>query len=146
VRKSLLSTGAAVSNNYAYRYTQVVSDVDDTLKSSGGVNVAGVALGGIDVQYSRGELYPGVAEFMLYLSLGTAKVIEKKKRYNSSVTTAASISQGAAEKVVPAKVAILTARAEEFKVALQLKTNSALALDFQRAGEVSAGVEDWVGR
>ena len=32
------------------RFTQVVSDVDDTLKSSGGVNVGGVALGGIDVQ------------------------------------------------------------------------------------------------
>lgn len=30
--------------------TQVVSDIDDTLKSSGGVSVAGVNLGGIDVQ------------------------------------------------------------------------------------------------
>lgn len=43
----------------------MISDVDDTLKSSGGVNVAGVALGGIDVQYERGDFYPGVAEFML---------------------------------------------------------------------------------
>ena len=35
-------------------FTQVISDVDDTLKSSGGVSVAGVALGGIDTQYARG--------------------------------------------------------------------------------------------
>lgn len=49
-------------------FTQVISDVDDTLKSSGGVNVAGVALGGIDVQYERGDFYPGVAEWMLEIS------------------------------------------------------------------------------
>jgi hypothetical protein len=36
--------------------TQVVSDIDDTLKSSGGVQVAGVNLGGIDVQYERGKI------------------------------------------------------------------------------------------
>lgn len=40
----------------AYPLTQVVSDIDDTLKSSGGVTVAGVALGGIDVQYTRGDV------------------------------------------------------------------------------------------
>jgi hypothetical protein len=60
------------SNGDKPLFTQVISDVDDTLKSSGGVNVAGVALGGIDVQYPRGEMYPGVAEFMLQMSLGVA--------------------------------------------------------------------------
>jgi hypothetical protein len=33
--------------------------VDDTIKSSGGVKIGDVALGGIDTQYERGEFYPG---------------------------------------------------------------------------------------
>jgi hypothetical protein len=102
-------------------FTQVVSDVDDTLKSSGGVNVAGVALGGIDVQYERGDFYPGVAEFMLEIS-----------RYGVDHKLSAA----------PPKIAILTARAEEFKVALEIKENSKLAVAMRTAGE-RAGVSDW---
>jgi hypothetical protein len=109
----------------------VISDVDDTLKSSGGINVAGVALGGIDVQYQRGDFYPGVAEFILGVSLGVPSF---------SATATASTSPPPA--VVPAKVAILTARAEEFKMALELKENSALAVAFRVAGE-SIGVSNW---
>ena len=100
-------------------FTQVISDVDDTLKSSGGVNIAGVALGGIDVQYQRGDFYPGVAEFMLQLSLGT----QRRQR-----------------EPTPPKVAILTARAEEFKLALELKEDSKLAVAFRQAGE-NAGIK-----
>lgn len=103
-------------NGFTGFYTQVISDVDDTLKSSGGLNVAGVALGGIDVQYERGVVYPGVAEFMFHLS-------------SANVAT-------------PAKVAILTARAEEFKAALELKASSSLARKFAQAGE-RAGVSGW---
>jgi hypothetical protein len=95
--------------------------VDDTLKSSGGVNVAGVALGGIDVQYERGEFYPGVAEFMLELS-----------RHGLSDDDALS----------PAKLAILTARAEEFKAALEIKEGSKLAVALRTAGE-TAGIRGW---
>jgi hypothetical protein len=102
-------------------YTQVISDVDDTLKSSGGVNVAGVALGGIDTQYERGDFYPGVAEFILELS---------RRRSNGDLTQ------------TPPKVAILTARAEEFKLALQLKETSKLAIAFRKAGE-AVGVQQW---
>lgn len=102
-------------------FTQVISDVDDTLKSSGGVNVAGVALGGIDVQYERGDFYPGVAQFMLELS---------RRRSDGSFTE------------TPPKVAILTARAEEFKVALELKETSKLAVAFRTAGE-DIGVSSW---
>lgn len=102
-------------------YIQVISDVDDTLKSSGGVNVAGVALGGIDVQYERGDFYPGVAEFMLELS---------RHRSDGSVTN------------TPPKIAILTARAEEFKVALELKETSKLAVAFRSAGE-RLGIKEW---
>lgn len=104
-------------------FTQVISDVDDTLKSSGGVNVAGVALGGIDIQYPRGEFYPGVAEFMLHVSLGATPSLQQPIKS-------------------PPKVAILTARAEEFKLALELKSNSALAQAFTRAGN-QAGVTGW---
>jgi hypothetical protein len=98
-------------------FTQVISDVDDTLKSSGGVQLGGVALGGIDVQYSRGDVYPGVTEFMLQLS-----------RSGGSMT--------------PPKVAILTARAEEFKAALELKETSKIAKAFKATGK-AAGIENW---
>jgi hypothetical protein len=102
-------------------FTQVVSDVDDTLKSSGGVNVAGVTLGGIDCQYERGDIYPGVAQFMLEVSLsGQSRNAEK----------------------CPPKVAILTARAEEFKAALELKEDSKVAVALRGAGE-SMGVRNW---
>jgi len=102
-------------------YTQVISDVDDTLKSSGGVKIGDIALGGIDTQYTRGEIYPGVFQFMFELSMvpfiGEASL-------------------------APPKVAILTARAEEFKVALELKDDSKLGQAFRETGE-KAGVANW---
>ena len=97
----------------------MISDVDDTLKSSGGVKAAGVPLGGIDTQYARGDFYPGVFEFMLQLAMFPLQGDDK-----------------------PAKVAILTARAEEFKAALELKDSSKLAIAFRRAGE-NVGVQNW---
>lgn len=42
----------------------------------------------------------------------------------------------------PPKIAILTARAEEFKAALQLKESSALAQAFLKAGQAE-GIEQW---
>jgi hypothetical protein len=116
------TTSIAASSTNKSVFTQVISDVDDTLKSSGGVNVAGVALGGIDVQYERGDFYPGVAEFMLEIS-----------RHGLSGTYAASC---------PPKVAVLTARAEEFKLALEIKEDSKLAVAMRTAGE-GAGVSGW---
>jgi len=103
------------------QFTQLISDVDDTLKSSGGVNIAGISLGGIDVQYERGDFYPGVAQFMLELS-----------RYGLPKSS----------KNCPAKIAILTARAEEFKIALEIKDSSKLAVALRTAGE-DAGIEGW---
>jgi len=108
-------------------FTQVVSDVDDTLKSSGGVAVAGVNLGGIDVQYERGDIYPGVAQFMLEVSMsGTGMATE----LNGDVQPC------------PPKVAILTARAEEFKAALELKEDSSIALALREAAQ-ALGVSQW---
>jgi len=109
-------------------FTQVVSDVDDTLKSSGGVNVAGVNLGGVDIQYERGDVYPGVAQFMLEVSLGT------------SSTNTDRVS-GRVEQCPP-KVAILTARAEEFKAALELKDDSKIAKALRQAAQ-SMGIQNW---
>jgi hypothetical protein len=105
------------NNNYKEAlFTQVVTDIDDTIKSSGGLHIGGIALGGIDVQYPRGTVYPGVAHFLFYLSLGM--------------------------RTTPAKLAVLTARAEEFRQVLQLKPDSPLALSLEAAAE-EAGVVGW---
>ena len=71
---------------------QVVTDIDDTIKSSGGVALAGIPLGGVDVSYQRGSIYPGVFHFAAAL--------------------AAQSMMGP-----PAPVAVLTARAEEVSCA-----------------------------
>ncbi|EAN31282.2 hypothetical protein TpMuguga_03g00537 [Theileria parva strain Muguga] len=49
--------------------TQVIIDIDDTVKSSGGIKLFNVPLGGVDTQYGRGELYPGCFQFILELSM-----------------------------------------------------------------------------
>ena len=108
---------------------QVISDVDDTLKSSGGVKAAGVALGGIDTQYVRGDFYPGVFEFMFQISMHP--VLQ-----NSVDVDVEAFQQP------PAKVAVLTARAEEFKAALELKDSSKLAQAFKKTGQKS-GIQSW---
>jgi len=116
------------------RFTQVISDVDDTLKSSGGVKFGDVALGGIDVQYSRGEIYPGVSEFYLELSrYGISSLQKTKSRHHQ---------QQQQQQQTPAKIAILTARAMEFKSILEIKPNSKLAVSLRTAGE-KAGIQDW---
>ncbi|KAH8053684.1 hypothetical protein JL720_14643 [Aureococcus anophagefferens] len=83
--------------------TTVVVDVDDTVKSSGNVRLAGIPLGGIDGQYDRGDFYPGMFDFAYELG-------------------------------APEPVAVLTARAEEFKFALELKESD----------KVVAAVHEWV--
>lgn len=121
LQKPLTSSSLSLVSNDYPTFTQVISDVDDTLKSSGGVNVGGVALGGIDVQYERGDFYPGVAEFMLEIS-----------RHGLSDEDSKS----------PPKVAVLTARAEELKLALEIKENSKLAVAMRAAGD-RAGIPNW---
>jgi hypothetical protein len=87
-----------------YPLTQVVSDIDDTLKSSGGVKIGGVALGGIDVQYSRGEFYPGVFQFMWELSLYSVKLNQRYCDDREKSDDGSFLS-----KLAPPKVAVLTA-------------------------------------
>lgn len=98
---------------------QVVSDVDDTIKSSGNLRFAGIPLGGIDAQYGRNEFYPGVMQF----------AIEVSRRGQADI------------KSIP-DVAILTARAREFKFALELKETSAVNQNFRAAGFAN-GLNGW---
>ena len=89
-----------------YPLTQVVSDIDDTLKSSGGVKIGGVALGGIDVQYDRGEFYPGVFQFMWELSLYSVKLNQRYYEEHAYEKEGGNILL---TKLTPPKVAVLTA-------------------------------------
>ena len=82
-------------------------------------------MGGIDTQYERESIYPGVMQFMLEIAL---------------FSTLVNLPYFAVIK--PPKVAILTARAEEFKVALELKDDSKLGQAFISTGE-KAGISDW---
>eukprot|EP00638_Chattonella_subsalsa_P006624 CAMPEP_0117755782 /NCGR_PEP_ID=MMETSP0947-20121206/13657_1 /TAXON_ID=44440 /ORGANISM="Chattonella subsalsa, Strain CCMP2191" /LENGTH=384 /DNA_ID=CAMNT_0005575183 /DNA_START=288 /DNA_END=1439 /DNA_ORIENTATION=+ len=94
---------------------QVITDIDDTVKSSGGVKLAGVALGGIDVQYKRGMFYPGVFQFQYELA--------RANRHQHKPNTK------------PLPVAVLTARAKEFKFALELKEEHPVCKGFQCVAE-----------
>ncbi|KAH8057538.1 hypothetical protein JL722_6619 [Aureococcus anophagefferens] len=91
--------------------TTVVVDVDDTVKSSGNVRLAGIPLGGIDGQYDRGAFYPGMFDFAYELG-------------------------------APEPVAVLTARAEEFKFALELKESDKVVAAFRDCGRRN-GAAGW---
>ena len=104
--------------------TQVITDIDDTIKSSGGVAIplgdeAQIYLGGVDTSYARNAFYPGVFQFGLEIARADAP-----------------------PSGVPEKMAILTARAEEFKFALEIKQSSKLCVRFRQAGE-GVGTPDW---
>lgn len=103
---------------------KVVTDIDDTVVSSGGVKIFGVALGGIDNLYKRGHFYPGGIQFVLELS-------NSLKKASTQVVNE-----------LPSNVAVLTARAKEFKFALALKPNGKLCSAFAKAG-VANGVNGW---
>jgi hypothetical protein len=94
-----------------------VTDIDDTVKSSGGVKLLGIPLGGIDTQFKRGTFYPGCFQFAYELST-------------------------ALKKTVPENVAVLTARAREFKFALALKQGDKLCSAFRAVGQRN-GVDEW---
>ena len=126
-----------------YPLTQVVSDIDDTLKSSGGVAVAGVYLGGIDVQYSRGDFYPGVFQFMFELSLHSVTI--NQQYHDEHLMGRGGDNDRKSLQLSPPKVSVLTARAEEFKAALEIKEDSKLAVAFRKTGETSKinPTKDW---
>ena len=128
---------------FAYPLTQVVSDIDDTLKSSGGVTIAGVTLGGVDVQYDRGDFYPGVFQFIWELS--SYSVTINQRYHDEHFLGKGGYDISLDQRISPPKVAVLTARAEEFKAALEIKDGSKLAQAFRKTGESSEinPTEDW---
>ena len=101
------------------RSFRLITDIDDTVQSSGGKKLFGVALGGIDTQYRRGTQYPGAFIFALQLT-----------RFNTSPYRQ------------PLDVAVLTARAREFKFALELKPSHPISTSYRIMGE-SQGVAGW---
>ncbi len=117
-------------------FTQVISDVDDTIKSSGGVKIGEIALGGIDTQYERGDFYPGVFQFYLEMSISSFE--DALFMENDGGPEMRKILKNCS----PPKVSVLTARAEEFKIALELKSSSKIAKAFRKTGE-RMGIEDW---
>ncbi|GMI56826.1 hypothetical protein ScalyP_jg9325 [Parmales sp. scaly parma] len=84
---------------------KVISDVDDTLKSSGDRKLGEKSLGGVDSQLPRNHIYPGAFSFLRELSPPTFE------RSSS-----------------PTSVAILTARASELKWFLEIKPTSKIAV------------------
>jgi hypothetical protein len=92
----------------AYPLTQVVSDIDDTLKSSGGLEIGGVSLGGIDVQYDRGDFYPGVFQFMWELSLHTIRL--NQRHYDEYKVEGGGGNIISELRLTPPKVAVLTGK------------------------------------
>lgn len=96
------------------RQVQVITDIDDTIKSSGGVAIAGIPLGGVDKSFSRSACYPGVFRFGAELA-----------------------SHGIGSGRMPAKMAVLTARAREFQWALEIKQSDKICQGFRRAGDAS---------
>lgn len=100
---------------------QVITDIDDTIKSSGGVTLGGIPLGGVDVTYARGSTYPGVFTFAAELTKHSTGLLEPA-----------------------ANVAVLTARAREFKAFLEVKQSDKICVGFRKAGEALGGLpEGW---
>ena len=108
------SSSGGVGGGKAYK---VVTDIDDTVKSSGGVRLLGIPLGGIDTQFKRGTFYPGAFQFAFEVS-------------------------SAVKRSIPENVAVLTARAREFKFALALKQGDKLCSAFRAVGQRN-GAEEW---
>ena len=122
---TILKTYASVINKIPFlrklsskesRTVRVITDIDDTVKSSGGVRLFGIALGGIDTQYERGHFYPGAIQFAFELS-----------RHKNAI---------------PSKLSVLTARARELKFALALKPNGKLCKAYSNVGAKN-GFDDW---
>lgn len=118
ITSSTKSTSTTTTRPALFR---VVTDIDDTVKSSGAKNIFGIYLGGVDSQYKRGTFYPGAFQFSWELS---------------------SFNRKSKSASVP-RVAVLTARAREFKFALALKPKSKIVQAFQKAGNKMGSKNEW---
>ncbi|CBJ27834.1 conserved unknown protein [Ectocarpus siliculosus] len=116
---SALSAVRLFTASITPKRVRVVTDIDDTVKSSGNKRLFGVPLGGIDAQYRRGVFYPGVFQFSLELS-----------RYRVPSWQE------------PLSVAVLTARAREFLFALEIGDTHEITREFRQCGERN-GIKKW---
>lgn len=100
----------------------VVTDVDDTLKSSGGLMLGPIALGGVDTSFARGSYYPGAVQFQLELALHDLGPSQ-----------------------APHDVAILTARAVELLAFLAIGPDSPICAKFCAAARACGrpGAREW---
>ncbi|ETW44496.1 hypothetical protein PFNF135_01063 [Plasmodium falciparum NF135/5.C10] len=74
------------NNRLNWGSTQVIIDIDDTIRSSGGYKFFNYNLGGVDAQYQRGETYPGSFQFIFELAMN--KLAAEAKPLLLSVLTA----------------------------------------------------------
>ncbi len=114
---------------------KVITDIDDTVVSSGGLKLFGIKFGGVDNRYRRGQVYPGVIQFALELSRSELPV-DKSSNAQVEITSNNKLSLN------PDKVAVLTARANEFKFALALKESGMLCRAYRAVG-ISNGLFEW---
>lgn len=130
----LLPSGRRVERPSIKEKYKLISDVDDTIVSSGGLKLFGIKLGGVDNRYKRGQFYPGVVQFALELS--------KSGHSSSSPSAAASINVTEIHHRLPSKVAVLTARPRELQFALALRPSHKLNKRYSSFGETS-GFPGW---
>lgn len=121
---------------------KVVTDIDDTIVSSGGVKLFGFALGGIDNLYRRGQFYPGAVQFLFELSCPPGSTSYSKLSYSNANGTIGSSLLSPFHLRLPARVAVLTARAREFKFALALKASHKVCKAFANIGATN-GLPGW---
>jgi hypothetical protein len=132
-----------IENAVSARSCKVITDIDDTVVSSGGHTFCGIMIGGVDNQYKHGEFYPGVTQFGLELAL-SKQLLPMLLR---SARRALNLKQavGHEDKSIhaePSPVSVLTARAKELKFAMALKPTSKVCKAYHHCG-TSHGLPDW---
>lgn len=133
--------GGHLYNSSSSQDLKVITDIDDTVVSSGGINIFGIHLGGIDNRYKRGQFYPGVIQFALELSAPNRN-LSSNYNINKTIVNIQQHSHSEHHFSLPSKIAVLTARAREFKFALALKPTGKLNRAYSTAG-ASNGLKDW---
>lgn len=111
----------------------IITDIDDTVISSGGKKF-GIKLGGVDDQFKRGQFYPGVVQFALELASARPKAANDMSLADSKVLG-----------VEPARISVLTARAKELKFAMSLKPRGKLCVKYQNHGALKGNGEWGIG-
>lgn len=118
---SPLAVDAFARLNVQFGDLMVLTDIDDTLWSSGSVAAFGKHIGGVDPELSRGQPYPGLGTLYCLLALGTHTSTPSGKRIPRTLCPAkvedwslnnCPVEVAAAESVtLPRRPGVLSARA-----------------------------------